>query len=97
MYGCLAWTGVTTDQRNSRLFKKIEVPPLAFPVAAGGGKYYPTANPPPKHMRTHRMCVWERAVQLSELSMRAFDIHRREEEEKEKQQQGHCLTRDITL
>lgn len=49
-----------------------------------------------RHTKTH--CVsGKRAVQLSELSMRAFDIHRREEVEKVKQQRGHCLARDITL
>lgn len=82
-----------------RIFK-IEVPPLAFPVNARGGRYYPTTHTPsPKYTCTHahRMCVWENAAQLSELSMRAFNIHGREEEEKVKQQQGHCLTRDITL
>lgn len=78
-----------------RIFK-FEVPLLAFPVKARREKCYPTTHPPLKHTYTH-VCVRERAVQLSELSMRAFDIHRREEEEKVKQQWGHCLTRDITL
>lgn len=96
--GCMVvWlrTGVTTDQRNARRIFKIEVQPLAFPVKASGGMYYP---PKGTHTHTHArtQCVWEGAVQLSELSMRAFDIHRREEEEKVKQQRGHCLTRDIT-
>lgn len=47
--------------------------------------------------QTLNMCVWERAVQISELSMTAFGIHGREKEEEVKQQQGRCQTRDITL